>query len=192
MLRLRGINYSIGDRDLLKNIELIINPGQRSALLGINGTGKTTLLKIINGELEQESGSISKPNEYRIGYLAQELTGSVSGKILESVKSGREDILTLENRLNQLRESLDSSDENKNSIRIKQLETAEAEFDSLNGYDLERMSKRLPFREQARKLIRRCFCVFAALPTRPVFCHPTYRRHWSRSLRPDQVRLRRQ
>ena len=145
MLRLRGINYSIGDRDLLRNIDLIINPGQRSALLGVNGTGKTTLLKIINGELEQESGSISKPNEYRIGYLAQELTGAVKGRILESVKSGRADILALEFRLIQLRESLDSSDENKNSIKIKQLETAEAEFESMNGYDLERKSKKVLF-----------------------------------------------
>ncbi|MEN8221838.1 MAG: ABC-F family ATP-binding cassette domain-containing protein [Acidobacteriota bacterium] len=145
MLRLRGINYSIGDRDLLKNIDLIINPGQRSALLGVNGSGKTTLLKIISEELEQESGNISKPNEYKIGYLAQELTGAVSGKILESVKSGREDILALESRLDQLRESLDSSDENRNAIKIKQLETVEAEFESMNGYDLERMSKKVLF-----------------------------------------------
>ncbi len=145
MLRLKGINYSIGDRDLLKNVDLIINPGQRSALLGVNGSGKTTLLKIISGELEQDSGKISKPNEYRIGYLAQELTGAVSGNILESVKSGREDILVLEKRLDQLRESLHSPSEKKNNIKIKQLETAEAEFESVDGYDLERMSKKVLF-----------------------------------------------
>ncbi len=145
MLRLKGINYSIGARVLLKNIDLIINPGQRSALLGVNGSGKTTLLKIICGEQEQESGTISKPNEYRIGYLPQELTGTVSGKVLESVKAGRKDILDVEIRLDRLRHSLVDSDEDVNSVRIKKLETAEAEFEAMNGYDLERMSKKILF-----------------------------------------------
>ncbi len=145
MLRLTGINYSIGDRDLLKNINLIINPGQRSALLGVNGSGKTTLLKIIYGELEQESGNIMKPNDYKIGYLPQELTRSERGKIIDSVKSGRKDILMLEKRLTDIRNSLDSSEEESNSLKIKKLGDAETEFDSIGGYDLERKAKKILF-----------------------------------------------
>ncbi|MCK5003881.1 MAG: ABC-F family ATP-binding cassette domain-containing protein [Candidatus Aminicenantes bacterium] len=145
MLRLTGINYSIGDRDLLSNINLIINPGQRSALLGVNGSGKTTLLKIIYGELEQESGNIMRPNDYKVGYLPQELTGSERGKIINSVKSGRKDILTLEKRLTDIRNSLDSSEEEYNNIKIKKLGDAETEFDSIGGYDLERKAKKILF-----------------------------------------------
>ncbi len=145
MLRLTGINYSIGDRDLLKNINLIINPGQRSALLGVNGSGKTTLLKIIYGELEQESGNIMKPNDYKIGYLPQELTRSERGKIIDSVKSGRKDILMLEKRLTDIRNSLDSSEKESNSLKIKKLGDAETEFDSIGGYDLERKAKKILF-----------------------------------------------
>lgn len=145
MLRLTGINYSIGDRDLLSNVNLIINPGQRSALLGVNGSGKTTLLKIICGDLEQENGNIMKPNDYKIGYLPQEVTGSESGKILDRVKSGRKDILALEKRLADIRNSLDSSEEDHNNLKIKKLGDAEAEFESVSGYDLERRAKKVLF-----------------------------------------------
>ena len=145
MLRLTGINYSIGDRDLLKKVDLIINPGQRSALLGVNGSGKTTLLKIINGEIEYESGTIMKPNEYRIGYLPQELTEKGSGLILDNVKSGREDILALERKLNKIRNSLNAAEPDPVNRRIRRLGDIEAEFEAADGYDLERKSKKILF-----------------------------------------------
>ncbi len=145
MIRLLNINYSIGDRDLLKNVNLIINPGQRSALLGVNGSGKTTLLKIIYGELEQESGNIMKPNDYKIGYLPQELTGAEKGKVIDCVKSGRKDILILEKRLTDIRNSLDGIVEEQNTQNIKKLGDVEAEFDSIGGYDLDRKAKKVLF-----------------------------------------------
>ncbi len=145
MIRLSNISYSIGDRKLLKHINLIINPGQKSSLLGINGSGKTTLLRIICGELESEGGDIMKPNGYRIGYLSQELTDAGNGKVLEMVKSGREDILALEKRLDEIRDSLNSTEEKIVDHRIKKLGDAEAEFDSVEGYDLDRRAKKILF-----------------------------------------------
>ncbi|MEN3930543.1 ABC-F family ATP-binding cassette domain-containing protein [Microvirga sp. W0021] len=72
MLHLSDITYRIGERLLFDHASLAIPTGARVGLVGRNGTGKTTLFKIIQGELSSESGSISLPRNTRIGAVAQE------------------------------------------------------------------------------------------------------------------------
>ena len=64
MLQIRDLKYSVADRDLLNGVNWTINPGRRSALIGPNGTGKTTLIRILADELHYQSGTIQKPKEY--------------------------------------------------------------------------------------------------------------------------------
>ena len=63
MLQIRDLTYNIGDRKLLSSIDWIIPAGKKMALIGANGTGKTTLLKIITEELEHHGGSITVQSE---------------------------------------------------------------------------------------------------------------------------------
>lgn len=142
MVRIKDIHYSIGERELISGIDWIINPGQKSALLGINGSGKTTLLKIITGEIEQDSGEIFKPKNYSIGFLPQEIISFKDIKVIDEVRSGREDILKLEKELNELREKVSKSG-NKKNPEIEKLDTLEAKFGSINGYDLDRRVKKI-------------------------------------------------
>ena len=72
MLRLDQITYRIGPRTLFDGASATINPGHRVGFVGRNGTGKTTLLGMVTGETEPDSGSISVPSRWRVGITRQE------------------------------------------------------------------------------------------------------------------------
>ena len=75
MLRISQITYRIGPRVLLDEADVSINPGHKAGLVGRNGTGKTTLLRLITGELEPDGGSIHIPVRWRVGITSQEAPG---------------------------------------------------------------------------------------------------------------------
>ena len=75
MLQISGITYRIGDRLLLDRATATIQPGQRAGLVGRNGVGKTTLFRLIAGELEAEAGHIGRLRHSSIGLVAQEAPG---------------------------------------------------------------------------------------------------------------------
>ncbi len=73
MIRAEKISKSFGDRLLFDAVDFSLNPRERVGLVGRNGNGKTTLLRIIAGEESLDAGQIVVPKGYRIGYLRQEL-----------------------------------------------------------------------------------------------------------------------
>jgi ATP-binding cassette subfamily F protein 3 len=72
MLRISNLTYRVAGRPLLENAELSLAPGQHAGLVGRNGTGKTTLLRLLLGEISPDAGSIDIPSGWRIGTVAQE------------------------------------------------------------------------------------------------------------------------
>ncbi|MGX5737059.1 ABC-F family ATP-binding cassette domain-containing protein [Bosea thiooxidans] len=84
MLTINDITYRLGERLLLDHTGAAIPDGARVGLVGRNGTGKTTLFKIITGDLGTESGNISLPKGRRIGGVAQEAPGGPE-KLIEVV-----------------------------------------------------------------------------------------------------------
>ena len=76
MLRIENITYSVNGRPLIENASAVIPTGHKVGLVGRNGTGKTTLFRLIRGELALESGDISIPRGARIGGVAQEVPGT--------------------------------------------------------------------------------------------------------------------
>ena len=75
MLTIRNLTYRIGVRTLLENASTQLPEGRRVGLVGRNGTGKTTLLDLIMGELHGETGTIETPRRWKIGRVAQEAPG---------------------------------------------------------------------------------------------------------------------
>ena len=73
MLKVENLSVSFGKQDVFSDISFILNDKEKLGLIGRNGCGKTTLLKIIAGELEQTSGTVSVSKGYTIGYLKQHL-----------------------------------------------------------------------------------------------------------------------
>ena len=76
MIKLHDISYSVEGRPLLENASATIPAGHKVGLVGRNGTGKTTLFRLIRGELSLETGSIDLPRQARIGGVAQEVPGN--------------------------------------------------------------------------------------------------------------------
>src|SRR3990170_695976 len=73
MLKVNGLAKSFGRQVLFEDVSFTIAPGEKAGLVGRNGHGKSTLFKIILGELEQDEGVVSTPKYYRVGHLSQRL-----------------------------------------------------------------------------------------------------------------------
>jgi ATP-binding cassette subfamily F protein 3 len=81
MLTITDVTYRIAGRTLLEGATATIQTGSKVGLVGKNGTGKTTLFKLITGDIAAESGSIGVPRGARIGQVAQEAPGSATSLI---------------------------------------------------------------------------------------------------------------
>lgn len=135
MLTLSNISFEFGGRYLYKNATWQINPGEKIGLVGLNGTGKSTLLRLINGEYQAESGEISKIRNMTIGFLNQDLLSYSSDEtILEVAMQAFSDTLKLEKEIHELLEKMehDHSDEILHELHDKQVA-----FDAADGYNLK-------------------------------------------------------
>ena len=108
MLNLTNITVSFGGRDLYKNISFQINPKDKIGIVGKNGAGKSTMLKLITGEQKPNSGTINTTNSLSIGYLPQEINVSSSEEILNEVLNANKQLLTINSRLNEINLELTS------------------------------------------------------------------------------------
>ena len=142
MFQIRDLHYHIGDRKLLSGINWVINPGERVALVGPNGCGKTTLLRILNGEIEYARGAIIKPKAYKIGYLPQEEIALEQNSVLQTVIEGQKDILELGKKITELHNNMNSSVSNHDEL-LKQLGVLEEQYESMGGYGLEIYAKNI-------------------------------------------------
>ncbi|MEM7275615.1 MAG: ATP-binding cassette domain-containing protein [Actinomycetota bacterium] len=111
MLTVSGLAKSHGARTLFRDVTFRLSPGRRIALVGANGVGKTTILEIVNGIQDADQGEVSRPKDYRIGYLPQELTEAWTDSVLREVMRGAGDVLALEAELRSLEERMTDPDE---------------------------------------------------------------------------------
>ena len=87
MLNITGISKSFGTRELFSNVNFTIGAIDRVALIGANGTGKTTMFDIIAGHASPDSGTVSVRRGATIGYLHQQEYLSSHGTLLDEVTS---------------------------------------------------------------------------------------------------------
>ena len=88
LITLENISKSYSEKKLLKDISLGINDKEKIGLIGVNGTGKSTLLKIIAGAQIPDDGTITKANKVRIEYLPQNPYYDENATVLEQVFKG--------------------------------------------------------------------------------------------------------
>ncbi len=135
MLTLNELSFDFGGRVLYKDVNWQIKPGERIGLVGQNGTGKSTLLRIITNEYQPTDGSISKAKDCTIGFLNQDLLSYESNEsIFHVALQAFDKALELQKEIDEIMERLefDHSDEILNLLGNKQ----EA-FEALDGYNIQ-------------------------------------------------------
>lgn len=135
MISINNLIFEIGARALYDEANCHIKPGDKIGLIGANGTGKTTLLKLIVGDLTPSGGSISMAKDLKIGYLNQDLLSYQSDKsilhvAMEAFERQNQLHTEIENLLKLI--ETDYSEEVLNKLSDKQ-----AEFEALDGYNIE-------------------------------------------------------
>ena len=108
VLALNDFSFEFAGRYLFKNASWHIKPNEKIGLVGLNGTGKSTLLRLISGDFELREGTLSRPSDLRIGFLNQDLLSMDIGDcVRDVVLSGREDLVKLEEEINRLIEKIE-------------------------------------------------------------------------------------
>ncbi len=101
MITIDRINLSYGERKLFREVSAVVGPHDRIGLVGSNGTGKTTLLKMLLGEEGPDSGGIDRAGYISIGYLPQEGIRTEGHTLFEEAESAFSDILDLRRKVEQ-------------------------------------------------------------------------------------------
>ncbi|MCC7532327.1 MAG: ABC-F family ATP-binding cassette domain-containing protein [Bacteroidia bacterium] len=134
MIALTDIGFEFGGRFLYRNANWHIKPKERIGLIGMNGTGKSTLLRVINGEYQLSEGSISKPRDLTIGFLNQDqLSFETGNSILEVAMSAFQRQLDLEQEIEKVLKVMETDYSEEVLQKLSDLQT---EFDSLDGYNI--------------------------------------------------------
>jgi len=90
MLKINNLTYRIGDRVLLDQVSAAIHPGAKVGLVGRNGTGKTTLFRLITGKLQADGGDIEVPARWRVGVTTQDAPSGPESLIDTVIGADRE------------------------------------------------------------------------------------------------------
>lgn len=135
MLSISNLSYFIGGRPLYENANLHIKPKDKIGLVGQNGTGKSTLLKIISGDYQPTSGEVQKAKDCSIGFLNQDLLSYQSDEsILNVALAAFKETLDLQDEIDQVLKEMetDYSEEIMN-----RLATLQDRFEANEGYTIK-------------------------------------------------------
>jgi ATP-binding cassette subfamily F protein 3 len=137
LLSVANISVQFGSKKLFNEVSFIVNPRDRIGLVGSNGTGKSTLLKIINGISEPDSGEIALSKHTTVGYLPQEGISYSGLTLYDEVYSGLSDISNTKKEIDEITVELEKI-ENKGSEEyfdlIEQLGSLQHRFEELDGF----------------------------------------------------------
>ncbi len=108
MISVNGITVSFGGFTLFENVSFLVNSRDRIGLAGKNGSGKSTMLRLITGLQTPSAGSISKPNGITIAYLPQDMVHQHGKTVFDEAKTAFVEIQTLEKRLAEINHDLET------------------------------------------------------------------------------------
>ena len=133
LLSFQDVRVSFGGLPLLDSVHLQVEKGERVCLLGRNGEGKTTILRLIKGEIEPDSGVISFNRGIKIAGLSQELPSGLKGSVYDVVAEGLGRTGALLEEYQQLTGSLDRG---ADKTAIKKIEELQEELDRAQGWQI--------------------------------------------------------
>ncbi len=145
MLRLEKISKIYPTGEVLKDVTWEVKTGDRIGLVGVNGAGKSTQLKIIMGEVEPTAGEIIRPTSLHIGYLTQEFEVDPRRTVREEFWTVFKEANQVHHQLIEIPQQMEKADPEELDRLIHQLDRLQRQFEALDGYGLEaRIEKILP------------------------------------------------
>lgn len=149
LLSLSEVKKFYGRQDVLKDGGFAVNAGELVGLIGANGAGKSTILKLILGEESPDEGTITRAKGLRIGHLPQDLL-NYSGQVLLGLVVGvAAELKEIEAGLEEIAQAIEDVSQNESNNQEKLLELTDRQgrllerFDSLGGYTLESEAKKI-------------------------------------------------
>jgi ATP-binding cassette subfamily F protein 3 len=135
LIGLQNVTFEFGARVIVEDATWHIQPGDRVGLVGYNGTGKSTLLKVLVGEYQPSRGSVEKSRDTTIGYLHQDLLSfDTNENITEVALSAFERVRQLEKEIEELGIQLENNPEDE-ALLIRYTDSLH-ELDVLDGYNI--------------------------------------------------------
>ena len=145
MLRLEHISKIYPTGVVLKDVTWEVKPGDRIGLVGVNGAGKSTQLKIIAGEIEPTAGEVIRPASLHIAYLSQEFEVDPTRTVREEFWRAFSEANEVHESLMQVHRDLETSTPENLDELIHKMDRLQRQFEGLNGYGLEaQIEKILP------------------------------------------------
>lgn len=139
ILSVENLIKTYGEKTLFNKISFTVSEGQKIGLLGINGTGKSSLLKIIAGVESADEGKIVVPKDYLVSYLPQHEDFEKQQTILEAVFESEDNVMVLVKNYEKTLQLL--QDDPSNQTMQNELLKLQADMDSKNAWDLEANAK---------------------------------------------------
>ncbi|MCU0421103.1 MAG: ABC-F family ATP-binding cassette domain-containing protein [Cyclobacteriaceae bacterium] len=135
MLSISNISYYIGGRALYENASMFVKPNDKIGLIGLNGRGKSTLLRIIHNEIRIDAGSISKAKDCTIGFLNQDLLSYQSDDAILTVAMGAfKDAVDTQRELDKTIHKLETD---YSEALVDRLTKLQEKFEQLDGYTMQ-------------------------------------------------------
>ncbi|MGB3779147.1 MAG: ABC-F family ATP-binding cassette domain-containing protein [Tunicatimonas sp.] len=135
MLAINNLSYYIGSRPLYEGANLHVKPKDKIGLVGLNGTGKSTLLKLIVGDYQTDGGDISMSKDCTIGFLNQDLLSFQSDdSILNVAMQAFEEALAIEHKIERVLRQMETDYDDK---LVDKLTRLQEKFEILEGYALQ-------------------------------------------------------
>ena len=141
MIYIDSLSKSYNGNYLFSNIDIVIKKGMRIGLVGANGTGKTTLLRILMGLESYDSGNVQIDKRISLGYLPQELITGSNSTILDEAQKSFSNLKKIEKEIDELNNSLKA--ETNNESTLKRIGSLQHEYEVLGGWSVENNAKKI-------------------------------------------------
>ncbi|MCX5999456.1 MAG: ABC-F family ATP-binding cassette domain-containing protein [Chloroflexi bacterium] len=142
MLSVFNISKAYGSQVLFTNLTFTVSTRDRIAIIGPNGSGKTTIFEIIAGEVTPDSGTVTMRKSVTIGYTRQEIDPFSHDRLLEHVIHACSNLAGLNHRIQILQEALSEEGDDDNTERLlHELGELQHRFEAMGGYNVEHEAK---------------------------------------------------
>lgn len=134
LITVSDIQKSFGEKIILNSSSFTVDDREKIGIVGANGTGKTTLLKMIVGEIPTDSGNIHISKAARIGYISQIKQERNTNNLYEEIITAKPDLLQLSQRLDKIHSLMDACKGDDLEKLIVEYSKLNSEFEDKNGY----------------------------------------------------------